>query len=468
MKILEESENRAQDDQYSIMHRLRFLTSRQFSLANRRGFVRRRRNIYYKLQIQPVYTVNTGLNRILKNIFCMRSSKGMNALFVLVDKNFDPNAPHLTNILSQMTNLIGLPMMTWSTSTSEVSGQVLTQSSLKMSEQNYHLIHGNAFLETVLLAPTIASQARAIYAFLKQVHSERKAAIIVSTKTPGYEIFLNEIREISNREDKRYSLFDFDSHQFHMTSRVIETVLVESFTVSKLRQELGAIRDHTEVRAFILYAHQEDSNNILKEAHHLGMTSAEYLWICGKPSFGEDGDLIPFNYVPGIIAVTYNTSLTVQLTALKTAIEIWGDSFTTFLNRAKLKYYENTGQSMPVKVQKELLAPHIKCDQSRQKKWQFAHLMHSTLRERLDNLIENKADEGLLGLSDIIFMELQFSRAWKRIGSWTALSSSGSIKIDDPKWLLEADKNHVSEVNFVRIATLEEPPYVGKLFVAIF
>ena len=387
----------------------------------------------YRLRVNPIYATHASIGNLVKALFCSRAAEGTNALFVLVDKAVQGDAgTRMANFITTIANKAGIPTFTWSSQSNE------------LEEFNYSDDENHA----IMLASPTKNQAKAIFAFLK-TYQWRRFSIVVSTQTPGYRQFLDQLGRSANFDEPSYSRFSFDSHQSHMSGRIIRTVKLSNHSKESIQNELMTLRDSTDTRIIVLFADQTNADNIFIQARMLGMTSGEYLWICGKPVLGDHGEnrRPSMNIVPGTIVVTYSSSIEIQHEALKTATQIWSDAMEKFSRIPKLGI--------------DYLVPPSNCDGSRMKTWDRGKELFNILRSQPIKFFDQpevKFDEdGLADIGSIRVLNLDQQREWRKIGEWT---SNNGLLMDDITWPAGPGKPPSGRTDsaIVRIATLEEPP----------
>ena len=296
-----------------------------------------------RLRVNPVYTNNTSLVSVIKNVFCSKPAQGTNALFILVDKAVQgPDGARVAYFVSAIASKAGIPTMIWNNQANELED-------VAFENQKYH----------VSLAPPTRNQAKAIFSFFK-ASNLRKFSIVTSTMTPGHHHFIEALSDAANDEDSEYFRFSYDSHEEHRSSYIEKIVKITTDDKLMIRKELMEVRDNSENKIIVLFTSEEMANVILDVARMLGMTSGEYLWVCGKPVIGNsDGSRpTPANLVPGTIAVTYNSSVDTQREVMKTAIQLWTQA---------IKRYSSTLSSLT----NNTLFPAMDCDAISMKTWKF-------------------------------------------------------------------------------------------------
>ena len=272
----------------------------------------------YRFYINPVYSTNLSVHETIQQVFCSRAAMGTNAAFVLIDKSIQhESGTQLANFIAMIANNAGMPIFLWSTHAFELESDVL------------------ADIQTMprfLLAPSVRTQARALYAFL-QTHTWQKFSLIESLQTPGHQIFSDELHHLAEREHRESaSTSGTDKtaivHEMHYSgSRLMRVVKLSADWKDSLRAKLMAIRDQAKTRFIFLYVNKEEAEFIFSEARILGMTSSEYTWVAAKSMLGDvESDEQQLNLVPGTVVSTYDTSEKAQLKALEAAVSIWSQA----------------------------------------------------------------------------------------------------------------------------------------------
>ena len=375
-----------------------------------------------RLQINPVHSSGKGLNEVIQQLFCSVPSRGTNAFLFLIDEHSHASSVLLSKFMSTLATNINLPALAWSSSIVEFEDS--TKFKFPMA----------------LLAPSVEHQAKATFAFLQKLLNQKRVTLMISSHTAGHKSYLRTLQRLSEYHDggRKYSRFEFDSHQDHMSSRFIHVVHIDNSSMEVIRKELMYMRDYTDSRVFVLYCDFQLTDKIMEEANLLGMTRSEFIWILAKPAFVEP---VPVNYAQGVIAMSYDTSYYVQMMALKAGIRIWSEA----VRRLLLQYPDE-----------EAFEPVISCTRFSSDKWKYGEYFNQLVVKRAAYAAENE----FRALKRIDFKVVQVSRHWKRVGGW---SEANGVLIEDRKWRknFNAEKLGLAARNFLRIVTLDETPYIN-------
>ena len=398
---------------------------------------RKLKNPFY--QINPIYAKGNSIRDIVEQTFCSPAAQGLNSILLMLDENLQTKSEYNSaSLITGLANKFGVATMLWSS----------------------HDIQATQDFEEMLpihLSPTLSDQARAMVDILKTQHIIYYCLVVVMS-TPGSDEIIRQLSRMAQSDWRGTA--EKEDHEDHFKAHLVYTAKILPKTeewMGDLRQELIHIRDSTHVKGIIVWSNVETANDIFSEARVLGMTTKQYLWVAGKPM--DDTSEVKranLHVPPGSVLVTYDVSERAQIEVLTAAARIWIQTVRRFLSTNVIRTHMANKNNQNY----SFLTPQNVCNGNKQMPWRFYKLFYRILRyaSRMSLSLQSKIPKvGRL----VVYHYMDNALRWKRLGYWSP--ELGSVIGNNQTltdWKTIRGWKVVEKPVYLRIVTLEEPPYI--------
>ncbi|XP_076458546.1 glutamate receptor ionotropic, NMDA 2B-like [Babylonia areolata] len=344
--------------------------------------------------------------------------------------------PSANNYILEVAQTLGLPVISWD---AEFSG------SPKDPRESLAL----------QIAPTIQHQARAIFSLLQRYNWTQFS--VVTTRVSGHLQFLSELRDIT-RATHRHSQVTISGRR-QKSFKILQEILVNDWrNTTEVKYELNKLSG-TDTRIIILHAGSGgECYTVMETAAVLGLTGRQYQWILTQTAISISKHAHS-SFPIGTLGLTYDHDIEAMKQALRMAVKVW---FTALNDLAQRPADLNNTITFPSR-------PRV-CDASEADlKWADGRKMYKALQNiRIPRDPQIRFDgNGTLRQTELAIINCRWndneanSKRWQEVGRWLR----HGLSMRDIVWPggSSVPPSGMPARAFLRIATLQEKPYVMYL-----